>query len=67
MSFGANLIDSVVTRMVVPFVGPAGNLPGVSIRGRFFGESTTGVMNVKKIKGMNFMLMNWNGILEISD
>ena len=35
------------------------------LSGRFFGGSTTGVMNVKKIEGMNFMLMDWNGVLDI--
>ena len=49
-SSGAKLIDSVVTRMVVPFTGTSkksarGVYDGLS--GQFFGGSTTGVMNVR--------------------
>ena len=57
-SSGVKLIDSVVTRMVVPFMGTSRKFArGVydGLRGRFFGGSTTGVTNVRRIKGMSFM------------
>ena len=67
-SFGVEPTGSGVTRMVVPFTGTSRKsvrsvYDGLS--GRFFGGSTTGVVNVKKIEGMSFMILNWNGILEI--
>ena len=63
-SSGVKATGSVVTRMVVPFKGTSRKFArGVydGIRGRFFGGSTTGVTNVRKIKGMNFKIIDWNG------
>ena len=63
-SFGVEPTGFGVTRMVVPFTGTSRkSVRGVydGLRGRFFGGSTTGVTNVRKIKGNSFKIIDWNG------